>query len=80
MVLREVFGPKWEEVTVVLRRLHNLYLLLCITVLVEWSRRKCVVHVLNVLFAYHILLGKDLWEELTGESWVWMVELFWNWS
>jgi len=35
MVLREVFGPKWEEVTVVLRRLHNLYLLLCITVLVE---------------------------------------------
>ena len=35
MVLRIVFGPKWEEVIVVLRRLHNLYLLLCITVLVE---------------------------------------------
>ena len=35
MVLREVFGPKLEEVTVVLRRLRNLYLLLCITALVE---------------------------------------------
>jgi len=34
MVLGEVFGPKWEEVT--------------------------LVHVLNVSFAYHILLGKDL--------------------
>jgi hypothetical protein len=35
MVPRKVFGPKWEEVIVVLRRLQNLYLLLCITVLVE---------------------------------------------
>jgi len=35
MVLRKVFGPKWEEVTVVLRRLYNLYLLLCIAALVE---------------------------------------------
>jgi len=35
MVLRKVFGPKWEEVTVGLRQLRNLYLLLCITALVE---------------------------------------------
>jgi len=35
MVLGNILGPKWEEVTAVLRRPYNLYLLLCITVVVE---------------------------------------------
>jgi hypothetical protein len=50
MVLREVFGPKWEEVIVMLRRLHKLYLLSSITALVESSRKKCVVHILKMSF------------------------------
>jgi len=60
MVLRKIFGHKWEGVTLVLRKLHKLYLLLCITVLVESSRRKCAVHILKMLFAYKILLGIGL--------------------
>jgi hypothetical protein len=59
MVLRKVFGPKGEEVPVVLRRLHNLYFLLCIIALVKSSRGKCVVHILKILFAYKILQGKN---------------------
>ena len=35
MVLRKKVGPKGEDVTVVLRRLHYLYLLLCIIAPVE---------------------------------------------
>ena len=40
MVLRKVFGPTIEDVIVVWRRMHILYLLLCITSLVKSSRRK----------------------------------------
>jgi hypothetical protein len=42
-----------------LRRLPNLYVLLCITALVQSRRRKCVVDIFK-LFAYIILLGKNL--------------------
>jgi len=58
MVLRNKLGPKGEDVTVVLRRLHYLYLLLCIIALVESRIMKCVVQMLKILFAYKILIWK----------------------
>jgi hypothetical protein len=59
MGLRKVFGPKGEEVTAVLRRLHNLQLSMCITALVDSSRMKCELRVLRMLFSYKISLGKE---------------------
>jgi len=76
MVLRKVFGSKEEEVAVLLRRLHIFYLLLCIIALAKSSRRKCVVHILKMSFAYKILLGKNLREELNWMRWAWFVELY----
>ena len=66
MALRKVFGHKWGEVTLVFRRMHNLYLLLRITALVQSSRRKCVVHILrNVIclqnFTRKVLVKRAYW-------------------
>jgi hypothetical protein len=60
MALRKIFGFKMEEINVIFRRLHNLYLLLCITALGESSRMKYMVHILKMLFAYKISLGNIL--------------------
>ena len=51
MVLRKKVGPKGEDVSVVLRRLHYLYLLLCIIALVESRNMKRVFQILEKLFA-----------------------------
>ena len=58
MVLRNKLGPKGEDVTVVLRRLHYLYLLLCIIALVKSRIMKSVVHMLEMLFPNEILIWK----------------------
>jgi hypothetical protein len=47
MVLRKVFGPKEEEVAVVVRGLHKLYLLLCTIALFKSSSREYVVHIIK---------------------------------
>jgi len=58
MVLRKKVGPKGEDVSVVLRRLHYLYLLLCIIALVKSRIMKSVVHMLEMLFPNEILIWK----------------------
>ena len=75
MVLRKVFGPKWEEVTLVFSRLHNLYVLLRITALVQSSRRKCVVHILRNVICLQNLTRKGLvkrayWGVLCVDGWI----------
>jgi len=52
MVLRNKLEPKGGDVTVVLRRMHYLYVLLCIIALFESHIMKCVFQMLEMLFAY----------------------------
>ena len=58
VVLREKLRLKGEEVALVLRILHYLYLMLCIIALVVSRIMKCVVQMLKMLFAYEILIWK----------------------
>jgi hypothetical protein len=48
VVLRKKLGPKAEEVAVVLRRLHYLYLVLCNIALVASRILECVVQMLKM--------------------------------
>jgi hypothetical protein len=58
MVLRIKLRPKGKDVNVILRRLHHLYPLLCIIALVESRIMKCVVQMLEILFANKTLIWK----------------------
>ena len=61
-MVRKVIELQWEEITVVLRFLHNLYLLLCYCA-GRMKQRKCVVHILKML-----LLIKSYWEKTREKS------------
>ena len=58
VVLRKKLGPEEEEVAVVFRRLHYLYLLLCNIALVVSCILQCVVQMLKMFFAYEIVIWK----------------------
>ena len=71
IVVRKLFVPQWEEITVVKIWLHNLYRLLCYCA--GWMmQRECVVHILKML-----LLTKSYLEKTHGK--ILLVRLVCRW-